>query len=63
MGHAGQPAFTVPMGYSSGNLPAGIQFLGRMFDEPTFIKLIYSYKQATLHRKAPEGFGESERTN
>ncbi len=59
--HTGQPAFTVPMGYSSGNLPAGIQFLGRMFDEPTLIKLIYSYEQATLHRKAPEGFGELER--
>ncbi len=56
--HTGQPAFTVPMGYSTGNLPAGIQFLGRMFDEPTLIKLIYSYEQATLHRKAPEGFGE-----
>jgi Asp-tRNA(Asn)/Glu-tRNA(Gln) amidotransferase A subunit family amidase len=46
------------MGYSSGNLPAGIQFLGRMFDEPTLIKLIYGYEQATLHRKKPEGFGE-----
>lgn len=56
--HTGQPAFTVPMGYSTGNLPAGIQFLGRMFDEPTLIKLIYSYEQATLHRKAPEGFVE-----
>ncbi|GAB5524960.1 MAG: amidase family protein [Roseivirga sp.] len=56
--HTGQPAFTVPMGYSTGNLPAGIQFLGRMFDEPTLIKLIYGYEQATQHRKAPEGFGE-----
>ena len=56
--HTGQPAFTVPMGYSEGNLPAGIQFLGRMFDEPTLIKLIYSYEQATLHRRPPAGFGE-----
>lgn len=56
--HTGQPAMTVPMGYGSGNLPAGIQFLGRMFDEPTLIKLTYGYEQATQHRKAPEGFGE-----
>ncbi|RPA68525.1 amidase [Cyclobacteriaceae bacterium YHN15] len=51
--HTGQPAFTVPMGFTSGNLPAGIQFLGRMFDEPVLIKLTYSYEQATMHRKSP----------
>lgn len=51
--HTGQPAFTVPMGYTSGNLPAGIQFLGRMYDEPTLIRLAYAYEQGTLHRKPP----------
>jgi Asp-tRNA(Asn)/Glu-tRNA(Gln) amidotransferase A subunit family amidase len=51
--HTGQPAFTVPMGYTEGNLPAGIQFLGRMFDEPVLIKLAYAYEQATKHRKPP----------
>jgi amidase len=51
--HTGQPAFTVPMGYTSENLPAGIQFLGRMFDEGVLIKLTYSYEQATKHRKSP----------
>ncbi|MDI1324008.1 MAG: amidase family protein [Algoriphagus sp.] len=51
--HTGQPAFTVPMGFSSGNLPAGLQFLGRMYSEPTLIKLTYSYEQGTKHRKAP----------
>lgn len=54
----GQPAFTIPMGYSSNNLPAGLQFLGKMFDEPTLIKYTYAYEQATKHRKAPVGFGE-----
>ncbi len=52
--HTGQPAFTVPMGYTTGNLPAGLQFLGRMYDEPVLIKLTYSYEQGTKHRKAPE---------
>ena len=52
--HTGQPAFTVPMGSTKGNLPAGIQFLGRMYSEPTLIKLAYSYEQGTLHRKEPK---------
>ena len=51
--HTGQPAFTVPMGFSKGNLPAGLQFLGRMYDEPTLIKLAYSYEQGTKHRTPP----------
>lgn len=51
--HTGQPAFTVPMGFTQGNLPAGIQFLGRMYDEPTLIRLTYSYEQGTKHRKPP----------
>ncbi|NER11918.1 amidase [Leptobacterium flavescens] len=51
--HTGQPAFTVPMGFTSGNLPAGLQFLGRMYDEPTLIKLTYSYEQGTRHRHPP----------
>lgn len=51
--HTGQPAFTVPMGFSTENLPAGLQFLGRMYDEKTLIKLVYSYEQATNHRKTP----------
>ena len=51
--HTGQPAFSVPMGFSSGNLPAGIQFLGRMYAEPTLIKLVYSYEQGTKHRVPP----------
>lgn len=51
--HTGQPAFTVPMGYSRGVLPVGIQFLGRMYSEPTLIKLAYSYEQGTNHRVPP----------
>ena len=51
--HTGQPAFTVPMGFTTGNLPAGLQFLGRMFDEKTLIKLSFSYEQGTKHRVPP----------
>ncbi len=52
----GLPAFTIPMGSTTGNLPAGIQFLGRLFDEPTLIRLTYAYEQATHHRVAPKRF-------
>ena len=52
--HTGQPAFTVPMGFTSEGLPAGLQFLGRMFSEPTLIRLSYSYEQGTKHRKTPQ---------
>lgn len=51
--HTGQPAFSVPMGFSTGNLPSGIQFLGRMYAEPTLIKLAYAYEQGTKHRTPP----------
>ncbi|RDV15925.1 amidase [Pontibacter diazotrophicus] len=61
--HTGQPAFTVPMGYTYENLPAGLQFLGRMFDEPGLIKLTYSYEQGTKHRKPPVLFsGDAPKT-
>jgi len=54
--HTGQPAFTVPMGFTTGNLPSGLQVLGRMFDEPTLIEITYAYEQGTLHRKPPKNF-------
>ena len=49
----GFPAITVPMGYTRGRLPAGLQLLGRAWAEPRLIGLAYSYEQATHHRHAP----------
>ena len=54
----GLPASTVPMGFSYGKWPAGLQMLARPYDEGTLFKLSYAYEQATRHRKPPEGFGE-----
>jgi Asp-tRNA(Asn)/Glu-tRNA(Gln) amidotransferase A subunit family amidase len=54
--HTGLPGFTVPMGYTYNQLPAGLQIVGRLFSEPTLIEIAYSYEQATKHRKPPRGF-------
>jgi len=50
----GFPAITVPMGYTHGGaLPAGLQFFGRAWSEPTLLRLAYAYEQATHHRHPP----------
>jgi Asp-tRNA(Asn)/Glu-tRNA(Gln) amidotransferase A subunit family amidase len=53
----GLPCITVPMGFTHGDLPAGISILGRSFSEPTLFKLAYAYEQATHHRSPPAAFG------
>jgi len=56
----GMPAVTVPMGYSYGHLPAGLQILGRPYSEGLLFGLAYAYEQATRHRVPPDGFAELE---
>ncbi len=52
----GFPAITVPMGFTHGDLPAGLTFLGRTLSEGELIRLAYSYEQATHHRRPPQRF-------
>ncbi len=47
------PTIVVPAGFTRDNLPAGISFLGRPYDDGNMIKLAYSYEQATRHRRPP----------
>ena len=47
------PVITVPMGFTSDGIPAGITFLGLPYSEPTLFKLGYAYEQATHHREPP----------
>jgi amidase len=49
----GFPAITVPMGFSYGRYPAGLQLLGKPWGEPTLIRLAYAYEQRTRHRRPP----------
>ena len=54
--HTGQPAITVPMGFTKAGLPAGLQFLARPFDEHKLFQYTYTYEQITRHRKPPKDF-------
>ncbi len=51
---AGVPAISVPCGFTSDNLPVGLQFIGRHFDEESILKVAYAYEQATdWHSRRP----------
>jgi len=54
----GAPAITVPMGYTEGGLPAGLQILARPFDEPVMLRVAYAFEQFTQHRRASPLFKE-----
>jgi Asp-tRNA(Asn)/Glu-tRNA(Gln) amidotransferase A subunit family amidase len=47
------PSIVVPAGFTSDNLPIGIAFLGRPYDDGKMIKLAYNYEQMTHHRRPP----------
>ncbi len=48
------PSVVVPAGFSRDDLPAGMVFLGRPYDDGNMIKLAYAYEQATHHRRPPK---------
>lgn len=47
------PSVVVPAGFTRDDLPAGIVFLGRPYDDGNMIKFAYAYEQATRHRRPP----------
>ena len=49
---AGYPSITVPMGYVR-ELPVGLSFTGRAWEEGKLISLAYAFEQATKARRAP----------
>jgi amidase len=51
---AGNPAMSVPCGFSSGGLPIGIQIVGRHHDDWGVLQLGYAFEQATgVGRRRP----------
>jgi aspartyl-tRNA(Asn)/glutamyl-tRNA(Gln) amidotransferase subunit A len=52
---AGVPAMSVPCGFTSNNLPIGLQMIGKHFDEEAIFKAAYAYEQSTdWHRRKPD---------
>ena len=50
----GNPAVTVPCGFSDEGLPIGLQLAGRPFEEGTTLRAAYAYEQATdWHKRRP----------
>jgi aspartyl-tRNA(Asn)/glutamyl-tRNA(Gln) amidotransferase subunit A len=51
---SGVPALSVPAGFTKDNLPVGVQFLGKHFDEKTILRVGHNFEQATdLTSKKP----------
>jgi aspartyl-tRNA(Asn)/glutamyl-tRNA(Gln) amidotransferase subunit A len=48
-------AVSVPCGWTEGNLPIGLQIIGKPFDEARILQLGYAYEQTT-HSQRPPGF-------
>jgi Asp-tRNA(Asn)/Glu-tRNA(Gln) amidotransferase A subunit family amidase len=47
------PTIVVPAGFTRDDLPAGVCFIGRPYDDSNLIKFAYAYEQATHHRRPP----------
>jgi amidase len=49
----GFPDLIVPAGFTNGDLPVGISFMGTAFSEPKILALGYAYEQASQVRRLP----------
>lgn len=49
----GLPQVTVPGGFIGGRYPAGVSFLGRMWDDKRLLDIAAAYERATHHRRPP----------
>jgi aspartyl-tRNA(Asn)/glutamyl-tRNA(Gln) amidotransferase subunit A len=52
-----QPAASVPCGFTTSGLPAGLHLVGRMFDDRTVLRAAHAYERATAwHQIRPNGY-------
>jgi amidase len=49
----GLPGIVMPAGYTKDNLPVGIEFIGKSFDDLRLLQIAYGYEQATQKRQSP----------
>jgi len=51
---AGVPGISVPCGFTSDNLPVGLQLIGKHFDEESILQVAHAYEQSTdWHKRKP----------
>lgn len=51
----GMPAISIPCGFTAAGLPVGLQIAGKPFDEPTVLRVAYTYQQAArLFERRPQ---------
>jgi aspartyl-tRNA(Asn)/glutamyl-tRNA(Gln) amidotransferase subunit A len=51
---AGVPGVSIPCGFTSDNLPVGLQVIGKHFDEESILKVAFAYEQSTdWHKRKP----------
>lgn len=57
----GNPAMSIPIGFSESGLPLSMQIVGRYFDEATVFRVGHAYEAATAwHRRWPEPTAAAE---
>ncbi len=45
--YTGHPALALPVGKSSAGLPASMQLVGRLFEDPLLMRVAYAYQHST----------------
>jgi len=51
--NTGLPALSVPVGFTNGGLPIGMEMVGRTLDDARLVSLGYAFEQGTDHRREP----------
>lgn len=49
----GLPTIVVPTGFNTDGVNVGLEILGKLYDEPTVIRLAYAFESSAPHRKLP----------
>jgi aspartyl-tRNA(Asn)/glutamyl-tRNA(Gln) amidotransferase subunit A len=51
---AGVPGISIPCGFTTNNMPVGMQIIGKHFDEESILKVAFAYEQNTeWHKRRP----------